>query len=126
MTRKIIAILLALVALFSICAINVSAASSVTISARYGTEYCTCKLTGNKKAKVTVQTTCGGKPTVTFKDKNGRYIWGEDKAISANGKRTFNLGADHDVYRIYVKDSSPRLMQACSAKFYNPKNCTIS
>ena len=125
MTKKIIAVLLVIVTLFSFCAVASSAASYVNINAKYGNEFCTCTLTGNKTAKVTVQVNCGGKPTVTFKDENGRYIWGEDKAISAAGKRTFKLGADHRVYRIYIKDPKPRLMQASMCSFSNPKNCTI-
>ena len=124
MTKKIVSILLVVVVLFSMCAVAVSAASYVTISAN-GTSYCTCTLTGSKTAKVTVQVNCGGKPTVTFRDEKGRYIWGEDKAIGNTGKRTFKLGSDHSVYRIYVKDSKPRAMQWSSASFSNPKNCTI-
>ena len=125
MARKIVAILLVVVALFSVFAVTSSAASYVTINAKNGNDYCTCTLTGKKTAKVTVKAECGGKPTVTFKDEKGRYIWGEDKAISANGKRTFRLGSDHSVYRIYVKDSKPRFMQGSWAHFSNPKNCTI-
>lgn len=124
MARKIVAILLVVVTLFSVCAVSTSAASYVTIIAK-GNQYCTCTLTGKKTAKVTVKVNCGGKPTVTFKDQNGRYIWGEDKAIGNTGKRTFKLGSDHRVYRIYVKDSKPRLMQGSWATFSNPKNCTI-
>ena len=124
MTKKIIAIFLVAVTLFTVCAVTLSAASYVTIVAK-GNQYCTCTLTGKKTAKVTVQVNCGGKPTVTFRDQYGRYIWGEDKAISAAGKRTFKLGSDHSVYRIYVKDSKPRLMQGSWATFKNPKNCTI-
>lgn len=125
MARKIIAILLAVACIFSVFAVSVSAASYVTINAKNGTDYCTVTLTGNKTAKVTIQSACGGKPTVTFKDSKGRYIWGEDKAISANGKRTFKFGSDHSVYRVYVKDSKPRSMQSSWAHFSNPKNCTI-
>lgn len=123
MARKIIAILLAVVCLFSVCVTSTSAAT--VINAKTGTEYCTVTLTGNKTAKVTVKSACGGKPTVTFKDNKGRYIWGEDKAIKANGSRTFRFGADHRVYRVYVKDSKPRTAQRSFAYFQNPKNCTI-
>lgn len=125
MARKIVAILLVVVCLFSVCAVSVSAASYVTINAKKGTDYCTVTLTGKKTAKVTIKSQCGGKPTVTFKDNKGRYIWGEDKAISANGKRTFKFGSDHSIYRVYVKDSKPRLSQSSWAHFSNPKNCTI-
>ena len=124
MARKIIAILLVVVCLFSVCAVYSSAASHVTVVAN-GKDYCTVTLTGKKTAKVTVKSQCGGKPTVTFKDNKGRYIWGEDKAISANGKRTFKFGSDHSIYRVYVKDSKPRFMQGSFAHFSNPKNCTI-
>ena len=124
MAKKIVAILLVVVCLFSVCAVSAGAASHVTIIAN-GSSYCTVTLTGNKTAKVTIKSECGGKPTVTFKDNKGRYIWGEDKAISANGKRTFKFGSDHSVYRVYVKDSKPRLMQGSWAHFSNPKNCTI-
>ena len=125
MTKKIIAVLLAIMTLFSVCAVTSSAASHVTILAN-GNDYCTVTLNGNKTAKVTIQSQCGGKPTVTFRDVKGRYIWGENKAISANGKRTFKFGSDHRVYRVYVKDSKPRLMQGSFAHFSKAKNCTIS
>lgn len=40
--------------------------------------------------------------TVRMEDENGRYIWGEDGAISWSGTRTFRLGNDHRVYRIFI------------------------
>lgn len=123
MARKFVAILLAVVCLFSVCV--TSASATTIVDAKRGTEYCTVTLTGNKTAKVTIKSACGGKPTVTFRDNKGRYIWGEDKAISANGSRTFKFGSDHSVYRVYVKDSKPRTAQCSWAYFRNPKNCTI-
>lgn len=126
MIKRVIAFLLAVMALCSIFAFAATAASHVSIPAKTGSSYCTVRLNGNKKAWVTIKSQCGGKPTVTFRDENGRYIWGQNKAISANGSRSFSFGSDHRVYRVYVKDSAPRLMQASWAHFSNPKNCTIS
>ena len=41
---------------------------------------------------------------VRMTDVNGRYIWSDDNAMSApKGKRTFYLGNDHKVYKIYIK-----------------------
>ncbi len=126
MAKKIVALLCVVTVLFSVCAVTASAASNVTISAKNGTDYCTCTLTGKKTAYVTVKVNCGGKPTVTFKDERGRYIWGENKAIGNTGSRKFKLGSDHKIYRIYVKDSKPRFMQGSWAYFSKPKNCTIN
>lgn len=123
--KKVLAILLVVVALFSTIAISASAASTVTISAD-GKSYCTVTLTKNKTAKVKIESKCGGKPTVTFRDTRGRYIWGESKAIGANSSRTFSFGADHSAYRVYVQDSAPRFMQPSWAIFKSPSNCTIS
>ena len=41
-------------------------------------------------------------------DAKGRYIWGEDNAISWNGTRKFRLGKDNAVYRIYVRTTNGR------------------
>ena len=41
--------------------------------------------------------------SVKMLDEKGRYIWEEDGALTWNGSRTFHLGNDHKVYRIYIK-----------------------
>ena len=43
--------------------------------------------------------------SVRMVDERGKYIWEENGAISWNGTRTFHLGNDHKVYRIYIKSN---------------------
>ena len=52
MTKRLLAVLLAIVALLSTFVIAANAASHVSITAKTGSQYCTVRLTGNKTAKV--------------------------------------------------------------------------
>ena len=93
-----------------------------------GNTYATCKLTNTKKAaKVKVTLTADGPLTIKMTDTRGRYIWGEDNTIKPNwmgaGSRTYKLGKDHSVYRLYFRTTYKRTTGFCSVKAVS--NCSV-
>lgn len=126
-SKKIIAFVLAVITVFSVSVMSANASTYIYMDNTFNTGYCTATLTkpGKKNAsvKITVVSTSG--VSVKMTDNKGRYIWSESNAIPVKSilptaSRTFNLGKNHSVYRIYVKT------RYCgTASFSNAKNCTI-
>lgn len=108
-SKRIVALLMALVMAVSLCTIPAFAATSAKFDSN---SYCEVKISNkllNKKGKqyATVKLKTydrwpgwwnnGAKVTVTMKDTKGRIIWkGQMK-----GGDTLKLGDDHAVYRLY-------------------------
>gem|GEM_PF-3149385 len=90
-----------------------------------GNKYCNCTLTspGKKNASVKVTLTSTGGLTIRMEDQYGRYIWGEDNSIKGNKSRTYTLGKDHSVYRLFFKSTNGKGTGFVSVS--NPKNCSI-
>ncbi len=128
--KKIIATALVILTLASSTAISASAQTGFFLAQNSYTynknTYCTCTLSkpGKKDASVKVNLTCTGPLTIRMTDNKGRYIWGEDNTIKRNmmnhGVRTYKLGKNHSVYRLYFKSKGTGF---CSVS--NPKNCSI-
>ena len=72
-------------------------------------QYFQCDLTQNRDAEVTIAMFPANPQvknySVRMTDERGNVIWEENGALSWNGKRTFKLGNDHKVYRIYIKSN---------------------
>ncbi|MGN0467843.1 MAG: hypothetical protein ACI4GY_03855 [Acutalibacteraceae bacterium] len=131
--KKRLAALFMVLTLVSAMAINASAQTYFwlgTDSYSYnGNSYCTCTLTkpGKKDAKVTVKLYSTGPLTIKMTDNRGRSIWSENNSIRPNAwnnaARTYNLGRDHSVYRLYFKSTYGRGAGSCNVT--SPKNCSI-
>lgn len=130
--KRIISIFLVVVIVASCLTVASSAQTGFwlgTPSFSYnGNRYATATLTNTKKAaKVKVTLTSTGGLTVKMTDSRGRYIWGEDNSIKPNfmgsGSRTYKLGKDHSVYRLYFRQTSRGHSGFCSVKAVS--NCTV-
>lgn len=126
-TKRIVALVLAVITALSISVVSAGAATYIWTDNSFNTGYCTATLTkpGKKNGSVKVTIVSTTAATVRMTDNRGRYIWGENNAIKVGGvmptgNRTFKLGKDHSVYRIYIKTRYPG-----TASFSNAKNCTI-
>lgn len=134
--KKFFALFLAVVMLVSSLAITISAQTGFYIGSKSftynGNRYCTCTLSnpGRKdaKVKVTFSRSNGCALTIKMTDNSGRYIWGEDYTVSTNafgyGSRTYKLGKNHSVYRLYFRSTTGRGSGYVSVT--NPSNCRIS
>lgn len=127
-SKRIVALILAVITALSISVMSASAATYIYTQNNFNTGYCTATLTqpGKKNGSVKVTIVSTTAATVRMTDNKGRYIWGEDNAIKVGGimptgNRTFKLGKDHSVYRIYIKTR-----YAGTASFSNAKNCKIA
>ena len=125
-SKRIIAFILVVIAVMSMFVVAANADTYYYTSNKFSS-CCTATLSkpGKKNASVKVTVVSTGHATVRMEDANGRYIWGESNAIKVGGimptgNRTFSLGKDHSVYRIFVKTP-----YAGTASFSNAKNCTI-
>ncbi|MDO4732422.1 MAG: hypothetical protein Q4B50_02755 [Bacillota bacterium] len=106
--KATVAMVLSLVMLFSY-ADSASAKTSYNYNSGYK-QYVTCTLQNRSKpGYVRIKTYNSGfrfgytlRNNVRMTDAKGRVIWQEKGAIAMNGSRTFYLGNDHPVYRIYV------------------------
>lgn len=84
------------------------ASRSITVRGNGYGQYIECQLQNTKKPgsiMIIMYPTkkWSGGYSVCMKDERGRVIWSENNAISWNGSRTFYLGNDHKIYRIYIK-----------------------
>lgn len=131
--KKFVALLMAAIIIVSMFSITASAQTGFFLGTKSysynGNTYATCKLTNTKKsAKVKVTLTSPKPLTIKMTDSRGRYIWSEDSSIKPNwmnsGSRTYKLGKDHSVYRLYFRST-----YSCSGGFCSVKavsNCTVS
>lgn len=130
--KKVISLLMVVIMIVSVFSISASAQTGFflgTTSFSYnGNTYATCKLTNTKKdAKVKVTLTSNKPLTIKMTDSKGRYIWGEDSTIKPNwmnsGSRTYKLGKNHSVYRLYFRSTYKCSSGFCSVK--SVSNCSV-
>lgn len=82
----------------------------LSVPSNYNNTYTTASLTNARKdAKVKVNVTCTKPVSIKMTDTRNRVIWSETNAIPVSwmncGNRTFRLGKDHSVYRLYFKSN---------------------
>ena len=148
MKKKILAVVLTLVMVFSMIPAASLSASAATNAKTGSSAYCTVKISqslinkrGRQYATVKLKTydalgwwNTGAKVRITLRDGNGRYI----TSWIAKGGDTFKLGDDHHTYRIYVSyydnpghgvisqgNNFTNVGKSYKWTISNAKNCTI-
>lgn len=140
--KRFAALLLTLVVVASCFVMPASAAS--TVDKKFGvdeTYICTIEPKKNKTGEVTITIpdvtdwVASEGVTITMKDENGRYIWGEDYSIpfkynalkhNYTGSRKYTFGSDHKVYKIYLRKTKHEWSGGTmNVTVKSPKNCTL-
>lgn len=140
--KRLIGAILAIAVVFSsfvIChaeTISFTSSTKKTVWEKYGVS-CTLNKPGKKNATVKVGLASSKvskygyyAADILMKDENNNVIWAEDDSIVAKKSywtyRTYKLGKDHKVYKLFFRPSTKELNASAYITVSEPKNCTLS